>query len=115
MVRLKGAEVVHHLHRQLELGGVVDEYLADQIVIFMALATAGVGGCFIKDGTRSRTPRRCEILVGEISSHTLTAMKVAEDMLGNVCFSTKACENGGNMMICEQITQESHISVNGET
>ena len=39
--REKGAQVVRQLTKQLSLGGVVDEYLADQIMIFMALATSG--------------------------------------------------------------------------
>jgi RNA 3'-terminal phosphate cyclase len=114
-IQLKGVEVVHQLRQQLDLGGLVDEYLADQIVIFMALATTGLEACHIRGGAQFRTPRRCEVLVGKLSSHTLTAMKVAEDLLGNISFSTKTCEKGGNViLICEEIDPApSHVSCEG--
>jgi len=107
-VQLKVTKVVDQLKRELDLGGVVDEYLTDQIVIFMALATAGAEGrrCAPNSIGRRSLRRRSEVLVGEISSHTLTAMKLAEDMLGNISFSTKSCGNGGNVLICEQLNED---------
>ncbi len=82
----------------------MDEYLADQIVIFLALATSGanppiavergIGGGGVKK-------RRCEVLIGEVSLHTETAMRIAEIMLGNVIFSTEKVE-AGMVMVCEK-------------
>jgi len=84
--RQRGQEMAKWLVKQIELGGVVDEYLADQIIIFMALATSGI---------LEITPpnERCEVLVGEVSLHTETAMRIAEKIL-NVVFSVKKQKTG---------------------
>ena len=98
---------MRHLVQQISLGGVVDEYLADQIVIFMALATSGanppiaiergaVGGEMV--GKR----RRCEVLVGEVSLHTETAMRIAEMMLDNITFDVEKREGGRSLIVCER-------------
>jgi len=85
----------------------MDEYLADQIIIFVALATSGaippiaIDRGIVKDGDGQKK-RRCEILVGEISLHTETAMRIAEDILGNIIFSTEKHESGGVMIVCEK-------------
>lgn len=99
----KGVKVVQELQKQLKLGGVVDEYLADQIVIFMALASAGFEPFLDVNLKRGLVSGRCEVLVGEVSSHALTAMRIAENMLGNIVFSTKKIEGVGVIMLCEQI------------
>jgi RNA 3'-terminal phosphate cyclase len=103
--RDRGAQVVSHLLKEISEGGVVDEYLADQIIIFMALATSGVvppvtvdHGATIDDGRK----RHCEILVGQVSLHTETAMRIAEMMLGNISFSTKKLEGGRNLISCDK-------------
>ena len=108
--REKGIQVARRLVQEIEMGGVVNEYLADQIVIFMALATSGInppiavehkigGGTINEEGEGKR---RCEILVGrEISLHTKTAMRIAEIMLGNVVFSTEKVDEGV-LMVCEK-------------
>jgi RNA 3'-terminal phosphate cyclase (ATP) len=104
--RDRGMEVVRRLIRQLAYGGVVDEYLADQIVIFMALATSGTNPPIAIDrgsvGTTDGKKRRCEVLVGEVSLHTETAMRIAETMLGNILFSTQKMEDGGIVIVCER-------------
>jgi RNA 3'-terminal phosphate cyclase len=123
--RERGIEVVSRLVKQIGFGGVVDEYLADQIVIFMALGTSGanppvarqrgeegeVDGVQLVDGNgegrqregaRSRKRRRSEMLVGEVSLHTETAMRIAEIMLGNIVFSTEKVEEGGSFIVCER-------------
>lgn len=103
--RERGAEVVRRLLKQIAFGGVVDEYLADQIVIFMALATSGANPPIAIErgnvGEEGHKKRRCEVLVGEVSLHTETAMRIAEIMLGNVIFSTQKVE-AGTVMVCEK-------------
>lgn len=102
----KGVKAVRRLNKQLASGGLMDEHLADQIVIFMALATSGIdslgimGGDFVGAETVERS--RCEVLVGEVSFHSQTAMKVAEIILENIVFSTKKIEGGGVIMACER-------------
>lgn len=87
--RERAAIMVKWLTKQIALGGVVDEYLADQIVIFMALATI-------------REEQRSELLVGEVSLHTETAMRTAETMLREIVFSVRPIKEGGYLMICER-------------
>ena len=102
--RERGAEVARRLLKQIAFGGVVDEYLADQIVIFMALATSGANPPIAVErgiGMGGLKMRRCEVLVGEVSLHTETAMRIAEIMLGNVIFSTEKVE-AGMVMVCEK-------------
>src|SRR5579859_1693591 len=42
IARERGIEVVRKLEKQLERGGCVDEFLADQVVLFMALAVGEI-------------------------------------------------------------------------
>jgi RNA 3'-terminal phosphate cyclase (ATP) len=86
--RQRGIEVTKRLLKEIESGGVVDEYLADQIIIFMALATRAVGS-------------QCEVLVGKVSLHAETAMRVAEMMLRDVAFRVENLKNG-HLIICEK-------------
>jgi len=102
--RDRGVELVRQVNAQISLGGITDEYLGDQIVIFMALATSGIvpalaveRGVTVRDGRR-----KCELLVGEISLHTETAMRIAEKMLDNIAFSTQKVDGGGVVMTCER-------------
>jgi RNA 3'-terminal phosphate cyclase len=102
-VRERGAEVVRGLMKQLSFGGAMDEYLADQIVIFMALATSGANPPIaIERGVEETGKiRRCKVLVGKVSLHTETAMRIAEIMLGNIIFSTEEVDDGV-VMVCEK-------------
>jgi RNA 3'-terminal phosphate cyclase len=88
-VRERGKSMVNWLTKQISHGGVVDEYLADQIVIFMALASLNTG-------------ERSEVLVGQISLHTETAMRIAETMLRNIIFSVEKLDRG-YLMICDRL------------
>jgi RNA 3'-terminal phosphate cyclase len=103
--RERGMEVVRRLMKQLGYGGVVDEYLADQIVIFMALATSGANPPIAIErgnlGNVEGKKRRNEVLVGHVSLHTETAMRIAETMLGNIVFSTEKMEHG-DIILCER-------------
>jgi len=102
--RERGTRLVERLNRQLAFGGVVDEYLADQIVIFMALATSGLSaGNVVERSTENVAEEaRCELLIGEVSLHTETAMRIAEMALENIVFSTEKVEGGGILMVCER-------------
>lgn len=106
--RERGAEVVRGLLRQIALSGAVDEYLADQIVIFMALAASGANPPIaIERGVGSAeeegNKRRCEVLVGEVSLHAETAIRIAEMMLGNIKFSVeKKGQSGAMVILCEK-------------
>jgi RNA 3'-terminal phosphate cyclase len=95
----KGVQVVRDLEDQLTHGGVVDMYLADQIVIFMALATSGYTQS--KNCPHPTKHRRCEILVGKVSLHTITAMRVIERLLTDIAFSLEDKEGLGMVIICE--------------
>jgi RNA 3'-terminal phosphate cyclase len=103
--RERGMEVVRRLMKQLGYGGIVDEYLADQIVIFMALATSGANPPIAIErgslGTAEGKKRRSEVLVGHVSLHTETAMRIAEIMLGNIVFSTQKTDDG-DVIVCER-------------
>lgn len=103
--RDRGTNLVRRINEQISLGGITDEYLADQIVVFMALATSGIApplaserGVNVDGGAK----RRCEVLVGEVSLHSETAMRIAEKMLDNITFSTKKVEGSGIIMVCER-------------
>jgi RNA 3'-terminal phosphate cyclase len=105
--KLKGARVVGKLEKQLTHGGLVDGFLADQIVIFMALATSGFEPSYRSKMDITEERRRCEVLVGKVSLHTLTAMKIAETMLGNIAFSTEKRGGIGMVLVCEKTVTSS--------
>lgn len=76
-------KVVDELDAELRLGGVVDEYLQDQLVVFQALAEGRSNiprtvGTLSSDGTRED---RTEEPFGEGSLHTTTARWVASQLL----------------------------------
>lgn len=106
--RERAKDAVRRLRNQLSHGGVVDEFLADQVVIFMALAASGANPPIAIDRRipdakeQAKNQRRCEVLVGNVSSHTKTAMKIAETMLGNITFKTEKIEGVGKVMVCEK-------------
>ncbi|KAH7889848.1 RNA 3'-terminal phosphate cyclase domain-containing protein [Phlebopus sp. FC_14] len=60
-----GEEAAKELLRNLDHGGCVDEYLQDQIIIFLALA-------------KGRSTIRC----GPLTDHTRTAIQIAQQMTG---------------------------------
>lgn len=78
-------------------GGVVDMYLADQIAIFMALAVSG----YHQSSTYPAKYRRCEVLVGKVSLHTITAMRVIEMLLTDITFAMEDKAGLGMVMVCE--------------
>lgn len=98
----QGQEVAIKLAEQLANGGAVDEYLADQLIIFMALATSGIQPSTSRYNDDRVEFGPCEILAGRPSLHTLTAMKIAETMLGNIRFSTRTTGGIGEVIICER-------------
>ena len=102
LTRLKGKEIVQKLAKELDPPRVVDEYLLDQLVIFMALATSGRDPRRIP--LRPGGGRRCEILIGQMSTHAKTATRIAEIMLGNIIFRTEYSEGIGLALVCEQVT-----------
>ena len=99
-VETRGVEVVGTLTKQLAHGGVVDEYLADQLIIFIALASSGVGSSSVSEEDKMEGGNRCEILVGEVSFHAHSAMRIAEIMLRDIVFSTVKLESGGSVITC---------------
>lgn len=106
-VKSCGVEVVKKLEAELSYGGLVDEHLTDQLIIFMALATSSVSNSckYLRENNQrddSCTGRRCEVLAGAISSHTVTAMRIAETLLGDINFSIRRFESIGTVVICEK-------------
>jgi RNA 3'-terminal phosphate cyclase (ATP) len=102
--RDRGVDLVRRVSEQIALGGITDEYLTDQIVIFMALATSGTIPALAEERgiTAGEGRRKCEVLVGEVSLHTETAMRIAEKMLDNIAFTTQKADGGGIIMRCKR-------------
>jgi RNA 3'-terminal phosphate cyclase len=112
IARERGIDVVKRLIRQVDRGGCVDEFLADQMVIFMALA---VGGIVPKTadsnkesmevngvaGVGEGEPRKCEVLVGRVSLHAETAMRIAEVMIPDIEFITEK-RDVGEVIVCQR-------------
>ena len=103
-IKTRGVEVVGRLNKQLARGGVADEYLTDQIIIFMALASSGLDPSGVGGRDKVMQRRRCEILVSEISYHTHAAMRIAEIMLRDIVFSTKTLEDDNIIITCTTTT-----------
>ncbi|RDB21493.1 RNA 3'-terminal phosphate cyclase [Hypsizygus marmoreus] len=82
-----GAEAAEELVRGLEAGGCVDEWLQDQIVIFMALA-------------EGRSEVRCGR--GGLALHTQTAIWVAEQ-LSDAKFEVEEDSTGHTVIRCQGI------------
>jgi len=90
--------VVKQLHKEIQKGGVVDEYLQDQLVIFQALAEGGSsipGSNELLKSERERVDRTDEPF-GEGSLHTTTARWVSGQLLSHA----KWIDNG---RICEGV------------
>jgi len=74
----------------------------------MALAASGANPPIaIERGVGSAeeegNKRRCEVLVGEVSLHAETAIRIAEMMLGNIKFSVeKKGQSGAMVILCEK-------------
>jgi len=82
-----GEEAAKELLRGLDAGGCVDEWLQDQIIIFMALA-------------QGRSELRCG--KGDLTLHTQTAMWIAEQ-LTTAKFDIEKETSGHNVIRCEGI------------
>jgi RNA 3'-terminal phosphate cyclase (ATP) len=90
-----GKGAADSLIRNLSCDACVDEYLQDQLIVFMALAK---GTSVIK--------------CGEVTLHTLTAVWVAEKLTG-AKFQIKSQSDGTNLIECEEIGYEnSNIASN---
>jgi len=96
----KGRQVVCDLQTELSHGGVVGTYMSDQLVIYMALSISALKPSGMSGLSSGQT--RSEILVGKVSSHTLTAMKICEDLLTDIVFYTQEREASGLVIVCER-------------
>jgi len=81
-----GRDAADELIKAIEGGGCVDEYLQDQIIIFLALAK---GRSTVKTGL-------------PLTLHTQTAIWVAEQMTG-AKFTVQESESGFTTIICDGI------------
>jgi RNA 3'-terminal phosphate cyclase (ATP) len=90
--------VVKGLDRELNRGGVVDEHLQDQLVIFQALADGRsvISGCGPAGEMRNRLDRTGEPF-GDGTKHTTTARWVTSELLPNVRWydGGQVCEGVG--------------------
>lgn len=90
--------VVTDLDSELKNGGLVDEYLQDQLVIFQALADgrSTILGHELSSDSKSR-PDRTDEPFGDGSKHTTTARWVASQMLPQVKWydNGQTCEGIG--------------------
>ena len=87
-----GVNAARELIDCIASGGCVDRWLQDQLIPFMALADGrsfGKDNCGDNDGNygssgdkKSGSIQMSEVMVGELTLHTQTAMKVAEWMTG---------------------------------
>ncbi|CCD54050.1 similar to RNA 3'-terminal phosphate cyclase [Botrytis cinerea T4] len=91
-------KVVEDLNAEFEKGGLVDEYLQDQLVIFQALADgrSTILGHELSPDLKSR-PDRTDEPFGDGSKHTTTARWVANQMLPHLKWydNGQTCEGVG--------------------
>ncbi|KAJ3553579.1 hypothetical protein NM688_g3532 [Phlebia brevispora] len=80
-----GEEAAEEILSNLREGGCVDEYLQDQIIVFLALAAG-----------------RSTIRTGPLTLHTKTAMWIAEE-LTDATFDVKEDTDGTILLSCEGI------------
>ncbi|EKM55761.1 uncharacterized protein PHACADRAFT_173930 [Phanerochaete carnosa HHB-10118-sp] len=80
-----GEAAADELLRNIEHGGCVDEYLQDQIILFLALAEG-----------------RSTVRTGPLNLHTKTAMYIAEQLAG-ATFSVQEEADGTVLLSCEGI------------
>eukprot|EP01065_Artemidia_motanka_P018735 TRINITY_DN2206_c0_g1_i1.p1 TRINITY_DN2206_c0_g1~~TRINITY_DN2206_c0_g1_i1.p1 ORF type:complete len:544 (+),score=167.59 TRINITY_DN2206_c0_g1_i1:47-1633(+) len=76
---------VAELHKGIRQRACVDEYMQDQLLIFMALAEG-----------------RSSVLTGPLTDHTECAMRTAEQMVG-VRFETTSARGGNSIISCEGV------------
>jgi RNA 3'-terminal phosphate cyclase len=112
IARERGIDVVKRLIKQIDRGGCVDEFLADQMVIFMALAVGGIVPKTVDSDANSGAvngviswgegeARKCEVLVGRVSLHAETAMRIAEVMIPDIEFITEK-RDVGEVIVCQR-------------
>jgi RNA 3'-terminal phosphate cyclase len=112
IARERGIDVVKRLIRQVNRGGCVDEFLGDQVVIFMALAVGGIVPKTVNSdkergqvngvvGPAEGETRKCEVLVGRVSLHAETAMRIAEVMIPDIEFITEK-RDVGEVIVCQR-------------
>ncbi|KAF7935761.1 hypothetical protein BELL_0106g00060 [Botrytis elliptica] len=103
-------KVVEDLDSEFEKGGLVDEYLQDQLVIFQALADgrSTILGHELSSDPRSR-PDRTDEPFGDGSRHTTTARWVASQMLPQLKWynNGQTCEGVGWKINASNITMVS--------
>lgn len=80
-----GTSAADELLRNVEHGGCVDEYLQDQIIIFLVLAKG-----------------KSTVRTGPLTLHTRTAMYIAEQLTG-ATFTVQGDANGTLLLSCEGI------------
>ena len=102
VVRKSCLKLVTRFLKDLRRGGLVDENLVDQLVIFMALATSGFGPSGQCNGSGLSSPGICRIFVGNISTHARTAMIIAEKILGNIRFLIESIGDIGEAITCQK-------------
>lgn len=106
-----GEYVALRLAQELISGGVVDVNLADQLIIFMALAVSKRISSLRQRKATTFTnceSKKCELLVGNTSAHIRSAMRIAEIVLGDIEFSTKSTPSGALIITCQrrEVSQE---------
>lgn len=111
-----GSKLIRKLKVELAQNGAVDEHLADQLIIYMALVTShdisaadtGNDPC----NPKNKHGRRCTIATGPVTFHTLTAMRISETFLGDVKFSVQDRDNGV-VVTCEGRNCFAHLGQAG--
>jgi len=99
-VKNYGIETVQKLRLELRHKGVVDEHLADQLVIFMALATSTAAR--LEWEKENLSQQKCTISTGPLTSHTITAIRLSEAMLGDINFTIRPRCGRGFIVTCER-------------
>lgn len=102
VVRKGCLNLVARLLKDLRCGGLVDENLVDQLVIFIALATSGFGPSGQCEASGPSSPGICRIFAGNISTHARTAMMIAEKILGNIQFLIEPIGDKGEAITCQR-------------
>jgi len=111
LAKFYSTELVRKLRDELSHGGVVDEHLADQVIILMALATSdetAISGRWV--GRHPEVSQRgYTISTGPLTLHTLTAMRISEIALQDVEFSVRDRNGKGFIVTCERKFRKQRI------
>jgi RNA 3'-terminal phosphate cyclase len=94
------SKLVRNLQVELAHGGVVDEHLAHQSIVLMALATTSADNAHMGKKTFSQS---CTISTSALMLHTVTAMRIVETFLADIKFWVQDRDESRRVVVCERV------------